>query len=237
MLMTRPTSSTHQHPAPMMIPDRYGTVPPHAPGTTQARYRLIASSTSNGSLSHSGSSPRRQPRLGRPPPPTAVLTSEHHPPPALDDVAEVPEAPGRPRRVQRLVQVLLEPDPVGVRQGGTDLLDPLGQVRTGRRLSTAHAMVPRVQPSLAPMTVTEPAGRACMAVLVAARHGHHRATGLTQSRRSRFADGDSAGIPPNTIQHSVTGTTLPRPGRCCTRCIAVLHWISRALRKVTRGRR
>jgi hypothetical protein len=127
--------------------------------------------------------------------------------------------------------------PVGVRQGGTDLLDPLGQVRTGRRLSTAHAMVPRLQPSLAPMSVTEPAGRVCMAVLVSARHGHDRATGLTQSRRSRFADGDSAGIPPNTIQHSVTGTTLPRPGRCCTRCIAVLYWISRALRKVMRGRR
>ena len=32
----------------------------------------------------------------------------------------------------------------------------------------------------------------------------------------RVADGDSAGIPPNTIQQSVTGTTFPRPGRCGT---------------------
>ena len=31
------TSSMHQHPAPMMIPDRCGTVPPHAPGTTRVR--------------------------------------------------------------------------------------------------------------------------------------------------------------------------------------------------------
>jgi hypothetical protein len=46
--------------------------------------------------------------------------------------------------------------------------------------------------------VTEPAGRACMAVLVAALHGHHRATGLAEADGG-FADGDSAGIPPNTI--------------------------------------
>jgi hypothetical protein len=51
-----------------------------------------------------------------------------------------------------------------------------------------------------------------MAVLVAARHGHHRATRLTESN-GRFADDDSAGIPSNAIQHSVTGTTpsMARP--------------------------
>jgi hypothetical protein len=64
-----------------------------------------------------------QPRLGRRPPPATVLTSEHHPPQALDDMAERPEVPGRPGHVQRLVQVLLEAGPVGVRQGGTDLLN------------------------------------------------------------------------------------------------------------------
>jgi hypothetical protein len=236
MLMTRPTSSTHQHPAPMMIPDRYGTVPPHAPGTTQARYRLIASSTSNGSLSHSGSSPRRSRASVAP---TAHRRADERTPPATSPRprGRGTGGPGSSAPCPTPGPGLSRTGPVGVRQGGTDLLDPLGQVRTGRRLSTAHAMVPRLQPSLAPMSVTEPAGRVCMAVLVSARHGHDRATGLTQSRRSRFADGDSAGIPPNTIQHWVTGTTLPRPGRCCTRCIAVLHWISRALRKVMTGRR
>ena len=103
-----------------------------------------------------------QPRLGCRPPPAAMLTNNHHPPPALDDVAERPEVPGRPGRVQRLVQALLEPGPVGVRQGGTDVLGPLGQVRTDRRLATAHAMVPRVQTSLPLRRATEPARRACM---------------------------------------------------------------------------
>src|SRR4029453_18709280 len=88
-----------------------------------------------------------QPRLGRRPPLTAVLTNKHHPQPALDNIAERPEVPGRPGHVQRLIQVLLEPGPVGVRQGGTDQLDPLGQVGTNRRLGTAHH-VPRVQTSL-----------------------------------------------------------------------------------------
>jgi hypothetical protein len=81
-----------------------------------------------------------QPRLGRRPPPTTVLANNHHPPPALDHMAQRPQIPGRPGHVQRLVQVLLEPGPVGVRQGGTDLLDPLAQLRTGRRLGTANAM-------------------------------------------------------------------------------------------------
>jgi hypothetical protein len=54
-----------------------------------------------------------------------------------------------------------------------------------------------------------------MPVLVAAGQGQHRATGLTEAD-GRFADGDSAGIWPITIQHSVTGTTLPWQGRCCT---------------------
>jgi hypothetical protein len=97
-----------------------------------------------------------------------VLTSEHHPPPALDDMAERPEISGRPGHVQRLVQVLLEPGSVGVRQGGTDLLDPLEQVRTDRRLGTAHAMFPRVPTSLALRNVTDPLGQADMPILVAA---------------------------------------------------------------------
>jgi hypothetical protein len=57
-----------------------------------------------------------QPRLSRRPPLATMLTSEHHPPPALDDMAERPQIPGRPDHVQRLVQILLEPSPVGARQ-------------------------------------------------------------------------------------------------------------------------
>jgi hypothetical protein len=37
--------------------------------------------------------------------------------------------------------------------------------------------------------------------LAAAGHGQHRATALPTAD-GRFDDGDSAGIPPNTIQHS-----------------------------------
>jgi hypothetical protein len=40
---------------------------------------------------------------------------------------------------------------------------------------------------------------------------------LPKSRRSRFADDDSAGIPPKTIQHSVTGMPSSCPGRRCTK--------------------
>ena len=55
-----------------------------------------------------------QPRLGRRPPSTAVLAGEHYPPPPLDDVTERPQIPGQPGRIQRLIQVLLEPSAVGV---------------------------------------------------------------------------------------------------------------------------
>jgi hypothetical protein len=123
--MTRPTSSTHQHPAPMMIPDRYGTVPPHAPGTTQARYRLIASSTSNGSLSHSGSSPRRSRASVAP---TAHRRADERTPPATSPRPRGRGAggPGSSAPCPTPGPGLGRTGPVGVRQGGTDLLDPLG---------------------------------------------------------------------------------------------------------------
>jgi hypothetical protein len=68
-----------------------------------------------------------------------VLANEHHPPPSLDDVTEWPQIPGQPGSVQRLIQVLLEPSAVSVRQRRTDQLDPLGQVGAGRPLGHAHA--------------------------------------------------------------------------------------------------
>jgi len=49
---------------------------------------------------------------------------------------------------------------------------------------------------------------------------------LTQSRRSRFADGDSAGIPPTPIQHWMIGTTSQGQGdaapkvRCSLRIVS-----------------
>jgi hypothetical protein len=91
-----------------------------------------------------------------------MLANKHHPPPALDDMAQRPQIPGRPAQVQRLVQFLLEPGPVGVRQGGTDLLNPLGQLRTDRRLGTAQTMAPRVQTSLPLRSVTASARASLM---------------------------------------------------------------------------
>src|SRR5215210_536395 len=122
-----------------MIPDRYGTVPPNGPrdGSGQiAADRVLHVQRFTLPLELNTVT---QPRLSRRPPPATVLTSEHHPPSALDDMAQRPQVPGRPSQAQRLLQVLVEPDPVGGRQGGTDLLDPLGQVRTDGRLGTAHA--------------------------------------------------------------------------------------------------
>jgi hypothetical protein len=43
-----------------------------------------------------------------------MLANNHDPPPALDDMAQRPQIPCRPSQVQRLVQLLLEPDPVGI---------------------------------------------------------------------------------------------------------------------------
>jgi hypothetical protein len=220
-----------------MIPDRCGNAPPHAPGNGSgevAADRVLHVQRFTLPL---GLNTPPKPHLGRRPPPAAVLTSEHHPPPALDDVGRAAAGPGSTGPCPT-------PGPGPARTG------------PGRRQARRHgpARPARAGPDRSPaqhrsrhgssrpaQSCAHDCDRACWASL----HGrprrrssrHHRATGLTQSRRSRFADGDSAGIPPNTIQQSVTGTTLPRPGRCCTGCIAVLHWISRALRKVMRGRR
>jgi hypothetical protein len=77
------------------------------------------------------------------------------------------------------------------RQGGADQLDPLEQLRTRRRLSTAHAMVLRVQTSIPLRSVTASAR--------ASRHAHPRrrwtspsssGRSYPKSRRSRFADDD-----------------------------------------------
>jgi hypothetical protein len=77
--------------------------------------------------------------LGGRPPSTAVLAGEHDPVPGLDDVAERAQVPGRTRRVQSLVQLLLKLVAVGVGQGRTDQLDPLRQVWAGCPLGHAHA--------------------------------------------------------------------------------------------------
>ena len=150
-----------QHPAPMMIPDRCGTVPPRALGNGSGEVAADRGLDVQRLTLLLGLVAMAQPRLGRRPPPATVLTSEHHPPPALDDMAERPQVLGRPGHVQRLVQVLLEPGPVGVRQGGTDPLDPLGS--SGPIAASAPlTMVPRVQTSPRLRSVTAPAGRACM---------------------------------------------------------------------------
>jgi hypothetical protein len=52
-------SSAHQHPAPMMIPDPCGIVPPHAPGNSSGQTAADRVLHVQRSLSHSGSSPRR----------------------------------------------------------------------------------------------------------------------------------------------------------------------------------
>jgi hypothetical protein len=109
-----------------MIPDRCGTVPPRALGNGSGEVAADRALHAQRFTLPLGLNTAAQPRLGRPPPPATVLTSEHHPPPALDTMADRPQIPGRPSQVQRLTQVLLEPDPVGVRQGGTDQLNSLG---------------------------------------------------------------------------------------------------------------
>jgi hypothetical protein len=85
-----------------------------------------------------------QPRLGRRPAGPTVLAGEHDPIPGLDDMAEGPQVAGGSRRVQGLVQFLLELAAVGVGQGGANQLDPLRQVGAGRSLGHAHRMPPSV---------------------------------------------------------------------------------------------
>jgi hypothetical protein len=74
-----------------MIPDRCGTVPPHALGNGSgevAADRVLHVQRLTLPL---GLNTAAQPRLGRRPPPATVLAGEHHPPPRLDDVAERPQ--------------------------------------------------------------------------------------------------------------------------------------------------
>jgi hypothetical protein len=119
--------------------------------------------------------------------------------------------------ILRTIQFLLEPGPVpvGVRQGGTDLLNPLGQVRTDRRLSTAHAMVPRVQRSLPLRSMTAlPGEPTCPSSPLLDQAIIERL--LLPKADGRVADGDS---PRNTAQYHPTlddGHDLPRPGGCCS---------------------
>jgi hypothetical protein len=100
---TRHQARTQQT-APLMIPDRCGTVPPQVPevGSGQiAADRVLHVQRFTLPLRLITMA---QPRLDHRPPPTTVLTSEHHPPPALDDMAERPQIPGRPGHVQRPVR-------------------------------------------------------------------------------------------------------------------------------------
>ena len=206
-----------------MIPDRCGNAPPHAPATAQVRKRLIASSTFNDSLSHPGSSPwrsrasvvaQRGPPCCRSPTRAAVLTSEHHPPPTLDHVAEWPKVPGSTGPCPRPGPGLGRTGPgrCQARRNG-----PARPARTGQdRWSARHRS--RDGSSYPVQSRAHEYDRACWASL----HAHPRrrsarpasSDGLAESN-GRFADDDSAGIPSNAIQHSLTATTLPWPGRCC----------------------
>src|SRR4029450_10165211 len=94
-----------------MIPDRCGTVPPHALGNGSGEVAadrvlhvqrltlpLRLNTAAQARLGRRprptpppGLNPPARPRLGPPPPPATVLAGEHHPPPRLDDVAERPQ--------------------------------------------------------------------------------------------------------------------------------------------------
>src|SRR4029450_3840685 len=107
-----------------MIPDRCRTASPHAPGDGSgeiAADRILH--LQRPTLPLGLNTPAQAPP-GRPPPPPPALAPNPPPPPALDDMTERPQIRGRPGHVQRLVQLLFEPGPGGVRPGGTDLTAP-----------------------------------------------------------------------------------------------------------------
>ena len=96
-----------------MIPDPCGKVPPHAPRNSSGEIAADHVLHVQRFTLPLGLNTPPKPRLGRRPPPATVLTSEHHPPPTLDDMAKRPKVPGRSGPVQRQVEVLLEPGPIG----------------------------------------------------------------------------------------------------------------------------
>ena len=183
-------------------PRRHGTWPGsrlsrHPPATPTSATKS-ATGRAPGSARPASSRPSDAPRPNGGPSSVAGPSSPGRPATSLDDMAQRHQIPGRPDHVQRLVQLLLEPSPVGARQSGTDQLDPPRQLRTDRRLGTAHTMVPRVQTSLPLRSGTEPAPASLHAVLAAARQGQHRATGTEAD--GRVAESDSAGIEPTTAR-------------------------------------
>jgi hypothetical protein len=202
-----------------MIPDRCGNAPPRAPRNSSgeiAADRVLH--VQRFAL------PLRvitvaQPRLGRHPRPAAVLTSEHHPPPAPDDMAERPQIPGRPTHIQRLVQVLVEPGPVGVRQGGTDRLNPLDSSGPTARSAPLTPWLPASRPLFRSGVGQSLLGRACMP----SSPPLGRPSSSDWSYRKQTAASPTVIPPeswPNTIQHWMTGRTA-RP-MLHPRCIAVL---------------
>jgi hypothetical protein len=99
-------------------------------GRSRPRPQAVRSPTP--ALHRGAAAPRSQPTAHR------HAGGEHHPIPGLDDMAERPEVPARSRLVQRLVQFLLEPDPVDLEQGRAHQLQSFRQVRAGHPFDHAH---------------------------------------------------------------------------------------------------
>jgi hypothetical protein len=129
--------------------------------------------------------------------------------PCLDDVTERPQIPDRPGSVQRVVQILLEPGAVGVRQRHMDQLDPLRQVRADRPVGHAHSTPPR----RSDRSSANECDRACSgdpACSPGHRSASQRERPVILQADGHLADGDSAGIRPPHHPALDNGTTPMR---------------------------
>jgi hypothetical protein len=201
MLMKRPTSSTHQQTAPLMIPDPCGKVPPHAPRNSSGEIAADHVLHVQRFTLPLGLNTPPKPRLGRHPPPAAMLTSEHHPPPTSTTWPS-----GRRSWADRARSNAWSRSCSNRARSASGKAARISSTRSGRPGPptdpvTRKSRLLRVQTSLSRRSVTEPARASLHAVLVAARQAHHRAGVLPQSTWPLRDSDDSVGIRPNTIQH------------------------------------
>jgi hypothetical protein len=189
-----------------MIPDPCGNAPPHAPRNSSGQIaadRVLHVQRFTLPLQLLAAAAPRSP-------PTAGRHAGAQPPPATG-----PRRHGRAAADPGSTEPCPTPGP-GPARTGPDRHQarrhgPARPARAARNRSPARPRS-RHGSSHPDQSSAQKCDSACSGephtVLAAAQYGHDRAISFTEAD-GRVANSDSAEIPPNTIQHSVTGTTLP----------------------------
>jgi hypothetical protein len=198
-----------------MIADRYSTVPPHPPGGGSgeiAAGRVLHVQRFTLPLELNSTAQRR---LGRRPPLPALLANNHHPPPALDNMAQRPRSRVDPAMSNAWSRSCsnrarsASGKPARTCSAGSDNPD-----RSPARHRSHHGSLPPDQCSAQECDSVCSGEPAC-------RSSPPLGTAIIERLLLPKQLGPSPTVIPPEYRPTpsstrVTGTTLPRPGRCCT---------------------